>query len=184
MNERQQIQQQQQQIPVKATPFLSPMNNYAGTIVVMTNPSGELRKLELTLKSMVEDSKGNFRIIGEPLMNELGVNSVLGQVQSIVNRNTIMSNLDNHEVSALMEFVGDTLARDLMMNRETYGIKSSASRDKIYFSSLSSAFVVLKRGFEEGDKRFWKGSQQEITMRNDGMQQKKGLFGRVAGMLR
>ena len=176
--------EQEQQIPVRVNPFLSPMNSYAGTIVAMTNPQGELRKLELTLKSMVEDSHGNTRKIGDALMNELGVNSVLGQVQSLVNRNTIMSNLDDGEVSVLMDFIGDTLSRDLMMNREKYGIDNSASRDKIFFSALSTAFVVLKRGFEEGDKRFWKGSQQDITMRNEGMQQKKGLFGRVAGMIK
>ena len=176
--------EEQQQIPVKMSPFMNPMNNYAGTIVAMTNPQGELHKLELTLKSMVEDSRGKVRQIGEPLMNELGVNSVLGSVQSLVSRNTIMSNLNDREVSNLVEFIGDTLCMDLMLNRETYDIKTPAARDKIFFSCVSTAFVVLKRGFEEGDKRFWKGSQQDITMRNEGMGQKKGIFSRIGGMLK
>lgn len=175
---------EQTEIPVSSNPYLNPMNTYAGTIVTMTNPQDELHKLEMTLKSVIQKPDGTLQVVGEPLMNELGVNSVLGQVQSVVNRNTIMSNLDQQEVVRIMDFLGDTLAHDLMMNRVTYNIKIPAARDKIYFSALTTAFVVLKRGFEEGDKRFWKGSQQDITMRNEGAPQKKGLFSRLGGAMR
>jgi hypothetical protein len=171
-------------VPVRVTPFMSPLNNYAGTIVVMTNPSDELYKLELVLKGLIDDGRGGVRSVGEPLLNEFGVNSVLGLVRSVVNRNTIMSNLDKGEVSVMMDFLGDTISRDLMMNRITYGITSPAARDKIFFNCMSLSFGVLKRGFEEGDKRFWKGSQQDITMRNEGMQPKKGLISRIGGLLR
>ena len=109
---------------VRSNPYASPMYNYGSSIVLLTNPSNELRSMELSFRSMMIASDGKVVRTGEPLMNELGVNSVLGQVQSIVSRNTIMSNLDNREVSILMDFLGDTLARDLMMNRENYQIIS------------------------------------------------------------
>jgi len=68
-----------------------------------------------------------------------------------------------------------------MQSRIKYDIRSNSARDKIYFSSLTSAYVALKRGYKEGDRRFWKGSTQEITTRIDGKQQSGGRFARMFG---
>jgi hypothetical protein len=159
--------------------FSAPMNNYAGTIITMTNPDDELYKLELTLRNKILDRDGNPVVSGEPLMNEDGINAVLGLVQSIVNRVTIMSNLKDQEIRTLMDVLSDALARDLMMNRVKYGIKIGVSRDRIYSSALMSAFITMKRAYEEGDRRFWKGSQQEITTRVESNQRQKGLFSKI-----
>lgn len=159
--------------------FSSPINNYAGTIITMTNPEDELYKLELTLRNNILDRDGNAKRAGEPLMNEEGISAVVGLVQSIVNRVTIMSNLKDQEIRMLMDVMADTLARDLMMNRVVYGIKTGVSRDRIYSSALMTGFITMKRAFEEGDRRFWKGSQQEITTRVEGGQRQKGLFNKI-----
>lgn len=160
---------------VKTSPYASPMHQYGSSIIFLTNPESELFKMELSFRSMSINKEGETVVAGEPLMNNYGISSVIGTVQSLVNQVTVMSNLDKNEVSALMDFLGDTLARDLMMNKETYGIKSESVRDKIYFSALTSTFVTLKRAFEEGDKRFWKGSVQEINTRVE-QGAKKGLL--------
>ena len=146
----------------KAAPYLSPMNIYGGSIITLTNPQDELHKMELTLRSMSIDSQGNTTDLGEPLMNELGINSVIGMAQTILNRVTIMSDLNKAEIPMLIDFIGDTLAKDLMMNRVRYAIKTASARDKIYFTVLTSTFICMKRAFEGDDKRFWKGSQQDI----------------------
>lgn len=138
----------------------------------------------MTMKNQVEDSEGNIKVLGDPLMNDLGVSSILGIISSCMNRNTIMSNLDEQEIANLMEFLADTLAQDLMMNRVNYAIKTTTARTKIFFSCLTSVFVVYKRGFEEGDKRFWKGTQQDITMRNEGSSQKKGMMNRFMSLIK
>ena len=91
--------------------------------------------------------------------------SVLGLVQSILSRITILSNLEQKEIISLIDFLADTLARDLMVNRLAYGIVDVSVRDKIYFNTLAQAFICLKRAFEEGDRRFLKGSSQEINTR-------------------
>jgi hypothetical protein len=62
-----------------------------------------------------------------------------------------------------------------MVNSNNYGIENVSARDKIVFMSSSFAFVCMKRAFEEGEKHFWKGSQQEITMTNQNGQQKRSL---------
>ena len=138
--------------------------------------------MELTFRSMIIDKEGKATKVGDPLMNELGINSVIGQVQSIVNRVTIMSNLNKNEVPMLIDFLGDTLAKDLMMNRIRYQIKESSSRDKIFFTALSNAFICMKRAFDEGisDKKFWKGSQQDVThtLKSD---KKEGGMSKVLG---
>jgi hypothetical protein len=166
----------QQQQPIRTTPYASPMHQFGSAIITMTNPKDELHKMELTFRSVYEDSSGAMHTTGMPLMNDYGISSVIGMVQALVNQVTIMSNLTKQEIPMLVDFLGDTLARDLMIKRKEYGIAGSAERDKIYFSALSTTFVTLKRGFEEGDKRFWKGSVQEIHNKIENTNKKPGLM--------
>jgi len=164
------------QTQTQSSPFTAPLNTYGSSILLLTNPDNELYKMELTLRSMIETKDNKVRQIGEPLCNEQGVCSIIGQTQAIVNQVTVMSNLTKHDIPIMMDFLGDTLAKDLMMNRIGYDIKSPASRDKIYFASLATAFICMKRAWEEGDRRFWKGSQQELRTVVEGQQQKKGML--------
>jgi hypothetical protein len=161
---------------IKSSPYSSPQHNFGSSIILLTNPENEIYKMELTFRGQQLDLDGNPVDVGEPLMNEKGIASVIGTVQSVVNQVTVMSNLSKQEVPALMDFLGDTLAKDLMVNRVTYNITNPAARDKIYFTSLTTAYVTLKRAFEEGDKRFWKGSVQEITTKVENAQKKGGIL--------
>lgn len=158
----------------KAVPFMSPMNQYGSSILQLTNPQKEIQKMELTFRSQILDKDGNAIQIGPPLMNEEGISSVVGQVQSVVNQITIMSDFDEKDVPLLIDFLGDTLAKDLMMNRIRYEIKIPAARDKIYFSALSGAYITLKRAVKNGERSFWKGSQQDIRQIIESGSQNKG----------
>lgn len=181
------VSEQQQQPQIRTNPYSSPLHNLAGSIILLTNPENELHKAELTMRSIIQDKDGNLRATGDPLMNEQGVGSVIGQAQALINQVTVMSNLNKNEIPMLIDLLADTLARDLMVNRKKYEIKNVAARDKIYFIVLSSAYICMKRAFEEGEKRFWKGSQQEITTRIEGYsggQKRGGLLGSIFGGLR
>jgi len=164
-----------------ASSFQSPMHGYGSSIILLTNPENELYKMELALRGMIMDKDGKPHSVGDPLMNDEGINSVMGQTQAIVNQITIMSNLTKYEVPMMIDFLGDTIAKDLMVNREKYHITNYAARDKIYFLTLSTAFITMKRAFEEGDKRFWKGATQEITTRVEGQQKKGNFFTQALG---
>jgi len=163
--------------PAAATSFMSPMQNYASSILQLTNPENEIYKMELTLRSQIVDKEGNPQTVGDPLCNELGVNSVIGQVQVVVNQVTIMSNFESRDIPLLVDFLGDTMAKDLMMNRIRYDIKTPAARDKIYFAALTGSYICLKRALNNGERGFWKGSQTDIRQFIDSGQQGKGLFG-------
>lgn len=174
-------QNQQQESPtIRSSPYASPLHTMGSSIILMTNPENELLKLEWTYRNIYVDKDGNEHNLGSPLMNDIGINSVIGTVQSIINRITIMSNLNKHEIPLLIDFLADTLARDLMRNRVKYEIKNESARDRIYFTALSSAFMTMKRAYEEGEKRFWKGSTQEITTRVDS-NNNKGMISKLMG---
>lgn len=167
---------------VRPQPFSSPQNNYGSSITVLTNPENDLYKMELALRNMMLDKDGNPKKVGEPLLNEDGVSSVVGQVQAIVNQTTVMSNFEkSQQIEMLVDFLGDTLAKDLMVNREFYGINSKSARDKIYYITLTSAYICMKRAFMEGEKRFWKGSQQEIKQTISSDQSSPGFFKKLLG---
>lgn len=157
-------------------PYLSPMYNYGSSILTLTNPESEIYRLELTLRSMILDNEGNPKQIGQPLMNEQGITSVLQLTQTVLNQVTILSNFSKSEIPYLMGFINDTLVRDLMQNRIKYGIKDFSTRDKLFFMVMTYCFIALKRGYEEGDRRFWKGSQQEIRTELVNAQQPKKSF--------
>lgn len=148
---------------VRPQPFSAPNNQYGSSIATLTNPENDLYKMELALRNMMLDKDGVAKSVGQPLMNEQGISSVMGQVQAIVNQTTIMSNFDKREeVGILTEFLADTMAKDLMINRVSYGIKTQAARSKIYYISITSAYICLKRALSEGERRFWKGTEQNI----------------------
>jgi len=174
------IQQDNQGQPqIRSSPYASPMHNYGGSTILLTNPDNELHKMELAFRSISNDK--NQTSVGEPLMNDLGIKSVVSLVQTIVSQVTVMSNLDKDEIAALRDYLADTIIRDLMMNRIRYEIKSANDRHRISFIAITSAFICMKRAYEEGDKRFWKGSQQEITTRIEGAKQGASGFSKLMG---
>jgi hypothetical protein len=162
---------------VRLAPFASPMQQFGSSILQLTNPESEIIKMELTMRAQVLDKDGNPVSVGDPLLNEAGVTSVIGQVQTVINQVTIMSNFEDKDIPLLVDFLGDTLSRDLMMNRVNYEISTPAARDKIYFAALAGSYICLKRALNNGERGFWKGSQQDIRQFIDSGQQSKGLFG-------
>jgi len=171
------LDEAQSQQQARAAAFMSPMQQYGSSILQLTNPDQELLKMELTFRAQILNEDGKAKQIGQPLLNDEGISSVIGQVQSVVNQVTIMSNFQEKDIPMLIDFLGDTLSKDLMMNRKAYEIETAAARDKIYFVSLSTAYVTLKRALNNGERGFWKGSQQDIRQTIETGSQSKGLFG-------
>lgn len=166
------------QIPL---PFVNPMNNWNGSIETMTNPEGDLKKMELALRSIVMNSEGKVISQGEPLMNEIGINSILGQVQSVANQLAVMSNFNEKKIDAIGSNFSNTIAIDLMINRLKYGIINPSARTKISTIAGNYIHIALLRGLNEGDRRFWKGSQQDIRHEVVQNMNKQGMFSKMFG---
>ena len=178
--------QQYEYPPLRPMPFGNPQQSFGSSISTLTNPENELFKMELALRNMILDKDGNPKSVGEPLLNEMGISSVMGQIQAIVSQTTIMSNFDKREeVIILTDFLADTLAKDLMINRIKYNIRSQASRSKIYFIAVSSSYICLKRAFSEGERRFWKGTEQNIRqIIESGNTSSPSIFSKLLGFAR
>ena len=172
----------EQQPEIKTTPYASPLNMYGSSILQLTNPEHDLYKLELTYRGQVMDNDMNVKDIGRPLMNDEGICAVMGIIQTIVSQVTIMSNLDvKKEIPILMDLLGDTLSKDLMVNCTRYNL-SPLDRDKVYSAALISSFICMKRAAETSisDKKFWRGSVQEISTRMEQPRQ-QGIFSKLTG---
>lgn len=175
-------QQEEMQEPpqIRSAPYQSPMYNYGSSIVIMTDPGSELYQLELTLRGLREKGDGTFEKIGKPKMNDEGINSVISLVsRCLMTRNTVFSNLKEEDVRNTLYYVADGLAKDLMLNRAYYGIKNNSEKSLLYQSIITYIYITLKRSQDEGEKRFWKGSVQEIKTSTNNEGQRKGFFARL-----
>jgi len=163
----------------------TPIMTLGGNILIMTDPSSELHRLELTLRNMTVDQSGKYVPIGgkewKPLLNEEGIRSCLGNVEPIVTRNTIMGHISDEEIGNIMMGLSDTIIIDLMVNAKQYQIVNIATRTKILHACETLAFLTLKRAESGGERRFLKGTQQEVTYRTEQNIQKKGIFARLRG---
>ena len=165
---------QQQQ---SAMPYQVPMHNFGSNILFLTNPKSTLYKLELSFRNMMEKDDGVIIPVGDPLMNEDGISSVLGQMQSIVNQVNILGNLNKEEIPNLMNYFSDSLAKDLMLNRKHYEINEASSRDKIFMMATALVFVTCKRAYEQGDRIFFGKTTQEVHQSISNDSKRGGILG-------
>ena len=95
------------------------------------------------------------------LMNEKGINSIMAMIESIVHQTNSLSNFDEKD----LEFYFDTLKSDLittlMINRLDYDIDRK-NRSLIVGNAMRFGWGFIKKSFEEGERKFWKGSVQEV----------------------
>lgn len=164
---------------IRTSPYASPMYNYGSAIVLLTDPDSALRNMELAFRNMTIDAEGKPKGGENPMMNDMGINGVIGQAQAIIDKITILNELKPNERAALGIESGETLIKDLVFNTKKYGIKDATAREKIFSIFIEQQFIIMKRANEEGDRRFWKGSTQEITTRVEGAKQNNSIFSNI-----
>jgi hypothetical protein len=136
-------------------------------------------RLETNLRGLVLDSSGNKTLSGEPLMNNKGIKDVMMVMRSFGDRASVMSFYNTNEIKMLMEMLNDTLSKLLMLNFHNYGFVNPAGRDLVVFMCNASGFAIIKRGYEGGERRFWKGSQLEYSVKTN--QERRGMFSGLFG---
>lgn len=146
----------------------------------MTNPEMDLYGLECNLKGIAEDKDGNIIKTGEPLMNSDGIQYVLALVQSVCNRITFFGKYDDKRLNRMMLHFWETLTGKLMTSRSSFGIKNSQDRDLIVTLATNYAQASIIRALENGERGFWKGSQQDINVKNQTIN-KEGALQKLLG---
>jgi len=172
----------QSMVGSQGAPYASPLSQMGSSIILLTNPSDDLYELELKLKGLAENSKGELLQVATRLVNDQGINEILSCARGIISQVTTLSNLEQKDIDTHRDYLGDTLAKLLMINRVRYQMKfPESTRDMIYDTVIQKAVICMKRALSEGERRFWKGSQQEITMRNENKQQHQGGLTKLMG---
>jgi hypothetical protein len=156
------------------TPYPNPMNIYQGAITELTNPARELYELELSLKGKYIDAEGKEHELGERLCNDKGVSAILRMAKATVSQVSFMSNYDETMIPKLILYLAKTLIRDLMFNKDKYEIVDDRARHTITYITCVASNAACRRALENGERRFWKGSQQETTIRTENSQSNKG----------
>jgi hypothetical protein len=161
----------------------SPINNYGSTVLMLTDPDREVHRLELSLRGFAINDQGNEQQVSEPLMNDQGVNSIISHVRSIVNQVTIMSDLEENHIYQQIDFLGDTIIKDLLVNHAKYNCKPPVIRDKIHQLVTTTAFICIRRSLQAGERKGIYRSIQEITTKvsQDQARAKGSFFSNVLG---
>jgi len=176
-------QQMQSQEGMNAPMLWQNQQQVQAALVAQTDPAKILDEIELKLKGYKQSMKtGEFEQMAEPLMNDKGVNKLILNLSAIVNQNTILSHLEEEEITKMIIKVGNDLIDDLTLNWKDYGIKDEMSRDHIVNIALFPSFMALKRAWKQNEKN-WLGKITIESLSNaprvQGMRDKGKIMDRL-----
>lgn len=146
-------------------------------LVEATNPERILEEIELKLRGKIKMPDGRTLEVSEPLMNNMGIAKMLFALSPLLNQNTILSHLEDKEISKLIIDKGETIQLDLAINWREYGVSDRATLNHIEDSILFPAYLALKRALGQNEKN-WLGkvTLESISGRSGLSQPKKEGF--------
>lgn len=164
-------------------PQIMPQGNLDANFVQQINPEIVVENIFHSLSGEVWDYKeGKWVRKLKPFLNELGVNTVITVVRSIVNQNTTMSNLDSKIISNIIVSLGDELACLFMLNWKDFDIEK-ANLTPIVKVIQNMAYFALMRAYLEGERDLFKNtvrSAEQYAYR--GQPEDSGMFGKAKNM--
>ena len=137
------------------------------SLVSQTNPDKVLFEIEMKLrgkKPFINEQGEKEWIVPDgcyPLVNDSGINSFMTDASAVINQNTIMSNLKEDRISAIIISLSDTIINKIAMNWKEFNIKKS-DLDTIHNCIIVPSYMALNRAMNEGEKRFLKTSVRAV----------------------
>lgn len=146
--------------------YNSPQDRYGSAITTLTDPIADIEKFKLFLRSQAYDIDGQLVQIARPLMNEEGINAFMLIINSIVHQTGSMTNYSMQFLENLYDEIKADLITNLMTKRLQYEIDR---KDRFLITGSSIRFIMsfALKSFEEGERKFWKGSSTEVTHREE-----------------
>lgn len=164
------IMMQQQQYP--SSPFMD------ASFIEAIKPDQLIRELEIRLGNYVFDMKKNEWVESDertPLINAEGRAILLSTIDGLIKFNTTITWLKEEHIQKIMMLLTREIGFSLINNYKEWQIEKS-NFNIIMTSILMPIFMTLRRAFEQGDRRFLKGS---VTESFQTQPQKGGMFGRL-----
>lgn len=155
--EAQQTLQQQEieaQLAVQVPQMHEQLQQAQAVLVEQTNPNKVVEAIMLRLRGMRKNPDGSEISIGDPKMNQTGIKEIWFKLDSFINQNVILSNLENREISNIMDALSKSLVLDLQLNWRQYGIVKKTDLDAINDTVLLNIYFSLKRAEKQGEKNW------------------------------
>lgn len=155
-------------------------DRYDSNIKELTDPKRTIDDFELFLRCLRRDSNGNLVKIGgdkewKPLMNDEGINRILSSLQSVVHQMNTLSNLKEESIEHLYNTLKENIIFLLAFKRISVAVDRK-DRDMIIGNALRISYGFMLRAFEEGDRKFWKGTTTEVMHRQENVKPKPSGF--------
>lgn len=161
-------------------------NSGSANLKYRLNPDDTLRKIETYLKGRYISKEFNadtgeietrVKKVGQPLLNEIGIQKVMSVVTSVVNHNTVLGNLDMERYSDIIYDMHTTLAQDLMANKKYYGIRDNSVYSLIITQIMMFVKVFLSRTIDDMERKHIGKNTQEVIQTNNKGEEAKSFFG-------
>ena len=172
---------QQQQIDAQSTMYAPQLQEQVqqvqAVLVEQTNPKKVVEMIMLRLRGLQKDNEGRLVKVAEPKMNKEGIDNIWFMLDSHINQNIILSNVEIKEIQSIMSSIQEDLVDDLALNWKRYGITKKTDLDTINNSILVNIYLALKRAQGQNEKN-WLGkiSVEQISGRGGMIAPKKDSF--------
>jgi hypothetical protein len=153
--------------------YAAPIDSYGGSIVLLTNPEDDLLKLELILRGLDYNINGQLVKVSDPLVNMTGAKRILGLIKTKAHKIQVLGNVNTHIKYRTLMNIADTLIKQILVHRKEFGIKTSSDGEYIVAVCMEYLESILESAENEGNRRFWRGSMHDTTIR----QEHQGGFG-------
>lgn len=174
-----QVQQQPVSAPVVITPDNMPSSRYAD------DNYREAAQYLISNTELIEQTKDYFRgrmrqekydektgeykiesvDVGEPFMNEKGIQRIMGYVEIMLARNSVMSNLKEEFINNLMLEENEIISVHLISNQEKYEIKDD-DLQLIIDEVEDVMYICLMRSEQRGEATLVLKGRREAVVRN------------------
>ena len=169
-------QQQQEEMPISPYAYPPVQQENTSNIIMQTNPDKILDEIEKALKGEIYNyEQKKWEKKDDAWLNKQGIGQIIIIAKSIINQNTIMSNLDDNEIEAMIINLGDELVMLLKMRYQEFEI-NKAKLTSIVNLVTRMAYCSLKRAWHGDEKKFLKTSvrsMETIIQRPPAIEDKK-----------
>lgn len=124
------------------------------------------------------ENSERWESIGGELVNAKGRSKLLTVMLSVTNRNIILSNLEDEDIDAMSNEIGQSLITWLENNYEEWGIDESGI-ETVYSLLITNIYAALRRAREGETRDQIAQSLHRIEGREPARRQESGLMDRL-----
>lgn len=109
--------------------------------------------------------KKETKPVGEPLMNAIGIQRLIGYLEIMLARNSVMSNLSEDFINNLMIEENEVISKHVIVNKQAYAIKDKDV--EIIIDEIEDVmYFCLRRAHERGEATLILKGRRESIVRN------------------